>query len=139
MAQQASQVTAKMQGVLNNRDTEIMQRKAKVPQRLSNPIPMQALSNPIPIVSVRLLVGPRKVHKRLARHVARTCQARRRLCKVCSRGQVLISGAVAAVGFVAAACVHFFPPPRWRKPGTFCSGVAKRSILMCALWRDPQL
>jgi hypothetical protein len=40
MAQQASQVTAKMQGVLNNRDTEIMQRKAKVPQRLSNPIPM---------------------------------------------------------------------------------------------------
>jgi len=81
MAQQASQVTAKMQGVLNNRDTEIMQRKAKV-------------------------------HKRLARHVARTCQARRRLCKVRARGRVLISGAVAAVGFVAAACVHFFPPPR---------------------------
>ena len=27
-------------------------------------------------------MGPRKVHKRLARHVARTCQARRRLCKV---------------------------------------------------------
>ena len=39
-----------MQQVLNNRDTEVMQRKARI-------------------------------HKRLARHVTRTCQARRRLCK----------------------------------------------------------
>ena len=46
MAQQATQVTAKMQGVLNNRDNEIMQRKARI-------------------------------HKRLSKHVTRTCHARR--------------------------------------------------------------
>ncbi len=39
-----------MQHVLNNRDTEVLQRKARV-------------------------------HRRLARHVTRSCQMRRRLCK----------------------------------------------------------
>ncbi len=39
-----------MQHVLNNHDTEVLQRKGRV-------------------------------HRRLARHVTRTCQTRRRLCK----------------------------------------------------------
>ena len=39
-----------MQGLLNNRDNEIMQRKTRI-------------------------------HKRLSKHVTRTCHTRRRLCK----------------------------------------------------------
>lgn len=52
-----------MQGVLNNRDSDIAHRKARI-------------------------------HKRLARHVARTCQARRRLCKVRSRVWCLSHGMI---------------------------------------------
>lgn len=102
MAQQASQVTAKMQGVLNNRDTEIMQRKAKV-------------------------------HKRLARHVARTCQARRRLCKV-----RVHAWAWACVD-IQCCCCNWFRCYRLRAffSSLYCCGVGMRGILMRSRWPDP--